>query len=670
MKKGNFGKAVRTALLSVTVFVAAVFVFAGCEQSTSGGRSSEKGTVTVFIDFDESMTDRQESVVPGLLRTVYPGSINTDGTLTKFEASFTPSGSGTPVTAVGPEGSTSVTVTVAVGTYTITITAFTGTDPSYTAVAVGTVENVTIAKSGNADVNVLMRPKTGSGVAAGILSYDITVPSGVDSATLLVSETIGGTAITGGSVTLTAGTQNKSTLSIPPGYYWLTVYLTKGSESAGLGPEALHIYSGLTSALPAVTYTNEDFVALSAVSALDLTQLIVMPAVDQTPGAQVTGTQYVGSITWSPTVTGTFVGGQVYTATVTLTAKAGYTFTGVAANAFTYTSSTSVANAAGSGTVTIVFPATGPSMGSQKASAVFDYAEIPVNGYTDGGVTVTKGVTPHTALTVTGSDYGNISWYVDGNPAAKGTGSSFTIDPDDFTVKTHTLTVIAVKSGIPYSRKLSFTVEEEKKAGGENSTPILTVTKSSIADDVTAWLEGDPAPAKNDSATPYIIKLDGTNGEWPISGGEFQNYDTIYNALKDVKDYYFTIDMSDVAVTLIKGTGGTATATKFTKLNTAAIVGVILPKTLSSLATNTFFGMTYLKYMEFPATVTVLVDPDFFFNAGVTTFVVRGENVSFSSDSYLGAGFFNVYNSPANVRKAGIYTGTLRSATPWVKTAL
>ena len=67
--------------------------------------------------------------------------------------------------------------------------------------------------------------------------------------------------------------------------------------------------------------------------------------------------EFIGTVSWSPTVSGTFTAGTVYTAIITIAPDAGYSLTGVAANFFTVNGATSVANAAGSGVATVVFPA-------------------------------------------------------------------------------------------------------------------------------------------------------------------------------------------------------------------------------------------------------------------------------------------------------------------------
>lgn len=69
------------------------------------------------------------------------------------------------------------------------------------------------------------------------------------------------------------------------------------------------------------------------------------------------GRQFTGMVAWSPSAVA-FNYATVYTATITLKAKVGYTFDGVAENFFTAAGAASVSNAANSGVVTAVYPAT------------------------------------------------------------------------------------------------------------------------------------------------------------------------------------------------------------------------------------------------------------------------------------------------------------------------
>lgn len=69
------------------------------------------------------------------------------------------------------------------------------------------------------------------------------------------------------------------------------------------------------------------------------------------------GRQFTGTVAWSPSAVA-FNYATVYTAAITLKAKVGYTFDGVAENFFTAAGAASVSNAANSGVVTAVYPAT------------------------------------------------------------------------------------------------------------------------------------------------------------------------------------------------------------------------------------------------------------------------------------------------------------------------
>jgi hypothetical protein len=121
----------------------------------------------------------------------------------------------------------------------------------------------------------------------------------------------------------------------------------------------------------AVTVTNDpdsgavriSFPAASAggtavVYDTDLSGHIPRPISGETPAEGITGTQYTGTISWSPMPQGSFQYDTVYTAVLILSAAPGYTFTGIEQNAFTHgaASGNAVTNLANSGTVTITFP--------------------------------------------------------------------------------------------------------------------------------------------------------------------------------------------------------------------------------------------------------------------------------------------------------------------------
>jgi hypothetical protein len=83
------------------------------------------------------------------------------------------------------------------------------------------------------------------------------------------------------------------------------------------------------------------------------------PVTHEAPATSLDAPQYTGTIIWSPALSeGRFAPGLTYTATIALTPKAGYTLAGVPANFFTVAGAASATNAADSGLVTAVFPAT------------------------------------------------------------------------------------------------------------------------------------------------------------------------------------------------------------------------------------------------------------------------------------------------------------------------
>ncbi len=84
---------------------------------------------------------------------------------------------------------------------------------------------------------------------------------------------------------------------------------------------------------------------------------VTTPETGKTPVLTFEDSNYTGNVVWEPSAS-TFAASTVYTATVTLTPKEGFTFDGIPENFFKRSGATSVTNAANSGVVTIVFPAT------------------------------------------------------------------------------------------------------------------------------------------------------------------------------------------------------------------------------------------------------------------------------------------------------------------------
>lgn len=87
-------------------------------------------------------------------------------------------------------------------------------------------------------------------------------------------------------------------------------------------------------------------------------QGVAPPVRGATPVSTITGTEeYTGAVSWSPNHS-PFQAGQIYTATINLTPEDGYTLEGVPEDFFYVDGATTVSNAANSGVITAVFPAT------------------------------------------------------------------------------------------------------------------------------------------------------------------------------------------------------------------------------------------------------------------------------------------------------------------------
>jgi hypothetical protein len=624
------GALIRNGTAAAAFAVLAVLFITACPNSVTPPPQGNTGRITVSFNIAGTPITRTASQA----RTLHP--LLDPSPFTKYELTFTATSGGeahAPVVVTGGTGS----INLVVGTYTITATAFIGDDPSYTTVAGGTATGVTVSASGNTGVNITLGPITGG--ADGTFSYDISLTDITpDEATLTITDL--SNSQVGSEVTLNPG-PNTGTIDLAPGYYYVWVYLEKDSKYAGL-TEVIHIYTGLTSALPALTYTLADFAAVVAVSASDLSGLFAAPAAGVAPVTSFAAPQYAGTIVWSPAVSGNFAPATPYTATLTLAATPGYTFDGVAANFFTHSGATSVTNAANTGVATIVFPATASAQGSQDVSwGLIDYTDIPVTNYTEP-LTLTKG---GASLTLSVTGYDDVAWYLDGKSAAAATGASITLDPDDYSVKTHTLTVQATKDGVPFARVLKFSVAEGSGSGGAQ-TPVAL---ADLADYITAL------PA-NTVETPHTVVLAAGPSDGYFSA---TNIDTLKTALAQSK--YIALDIRGVVFpdnTTLSGQYNTPTTSHFNYFANEHIVEVMLPTMIVGLDADAFNGFSGLKRITIPASVTTILAA-FDRCTALTEVTFLSANVS-----VLGASFSPSIKSAYNNGGAGTY---VKSSNVWSK---
>jgi formylglycine-generating enzyme required for sulfatase activity len=452
---------------TLIVFAAVLgILLAGCENPSSGSTPAVRettGRVTVNIGL-EGAAQTAQTAQSVAARTVFPDLSG----FTSYELNFTATSGGQnhgPVTVT----SGSATVTLEAGTYTITATGYTG---GMMAVAEGKATGVVVSVGTTASASIILEPKTGTG--DGYFSYDITVPNTADTAQLTITSYSDGTNVC--LVDFLAGGAGQQTgiISLPAGYYRVTVSLTKGTKNVGFSGEVIHIYTGLTSALGALVYTDANFTEPHTVDAFELTGFFAAPVTGATPvTAPVDTAQYSGTIQWKNGAadhSGAFAAATVYSAEVALTAKPGYTLAEVPAGNFYHGGiyGTGAMGSAGGIVVTITFGATGggASTGSLNVSIGFNSGAITVTGSSGSNVIYKEG-TPHTLiLGVTG--YEDVQWYVDNNPAAI-IANPVILDADNYAIQGHTVTFNGTRYGIPYSQIVAFTVAAANTAGTQTA---------------------------------------------------------------------------------------------------------------------------------------------------------------------------------------------------------
>jgi hypothetical protein len=131
---------------------------------------------------------------------------------------------------------------------------------------------------------------------------------------------------------------------------------------------------------------------------------VTAPAIGATPVTSLSDTgKYTATITWNGTPT-TFAASTVYTATITLIPDSGYISTGVTLNFFTVAGATAT-NAADSGIVTAVFPATGSIQSAVNLGTAGNFVILAKTGISTTGTTSIVGaigVSPAAATYITG----------------------------------------------------------------------------------------------------------------------------------------------------------------------------------------------------------------------------------------------------------------------------
>ena len=190
-------------------------------------------------------------------------------------------------------------------------------------------------------------------------------------------------------------------------------------------------------------------------------QGLTVPTAGGIPVAGITETaQYTGTVTWSPSVYGTFAASTVYTATIDLRPKTGYTTQGTAADFFTVEGAATVGNTVNYNynstysIVTVTFPPTG------IPADRFEYYWVDQHGslVTDSSssIILNAGKTLH--VTALGDGYNVKQWYLNGINTGQ---SANTFIFSSATSGEHTLSLIVEKDGKFYNTNITIKVLKE-----------------------------------------------------------------------------------------------------------------------------------------------------------------------------------------------------------------
>ncbi len=300
--------------------------------------------------------------------------------------------------------------------------------------------------------------------------------------------------------------------------------------------------------------------ANSVVDALNLSSLVTAPVKGAAPvTTAINQAQYTsGAISWfeadgTTAVTGNFAAAKVYVAKLTLSAKAGYTLTGVAANSFTYTGATSVANAANSGAITITFAAT--------ADAVVD--ALNLSSLVTAPV---KGATPvTTAIDQTQYTSGAISWFeADGTTAVTGNFAAAKVYVAKLTLAAkagYTLTGVSVNS---------FTYTGATSVANAANSGAVTITFSATAfEPVTAIGAIAGIPISGQTLTAGALTPAGATADykWQVSADGSTGWTDIAGATGNT----YVVDLAKTAIGQYVRVVATGNGTYGATVNSAAV---------------------------------------------------------------------------------------------------
>jgi hypothetical protein len=316
-------------------------------------------------------TSVSNSANSGVITAVFPSTSATTIDITVIAGVTAPVNGETPITGITENDQYSGNVAwspvhstfAAVTQYTATITLTPKAD--YTLQGVGanffTVEGaVTVSNSVNSGVVTAVFPATAATVVNITAIEGVTAPangaapvtgiteneqySGIISWKNANGETLSGNfaAVTVYTATITLTAKHGYTLEGVAADFFTVTGATTVSNSADSG-----VVTAAFPATAATPITNPEINITAPVKA----------SVPNTAASSSADSFTAGTVSWSPT-NNPFLGGTVYTATVTLTAKTGFTFTGLLTPKINGQTAAVTSNSGGTVTLTYTFPAT------------------------------------------------------------------------------------------------------------------------------------------------------------------------------------------------------------------------------------------------------------------------------------------------------------------------